>query len=186
MKANTNSISAKLYCWFYAKRVKQLPNNLCPYFWKLVLAYILFIPYAIFSLPMIVFTELLDKNYSNGDNKTGERLGLSFLMYVAVFLASVMVIAVGAFFTTYAKYGFCTKVVPIGILLWLVAIVIGGYQGIKAWREYIINSRIKYDENGYRIWEEPKEKTPNMVIEFIKAKYGEYCPRIEWNDGRQN
>jgi hypothetical protein len=93
---------------------------------------------------------------------------------------------VGAFFTTYAKYGFCTKVVPIGILLWLVAIVIGGYQGIKAWREYVINSRIKYDENGYRIWEEPKEKTPNMAIEFIKAKYGEYCPRIEWNDGRQN
>jgi hypothetical protein len=28
---------------------------------------------------------------------------------------------------------------------------------------------------------EPYEKKPNIIIEFIKAKYNRYCPKIEWN-----
>ena len=60
MKLNSNSISSKLYRWFYG--TKELPNNLCPYFWKLVLAWLVLIPYSLVCLPVIL-TEIYDKEY---------------------------------------------------------------------------------------------------------------------------
>ena len=64
--------------------------------------------------------------------------------------------------------------------LWMIAIAIGIWGGtkwlIKKWSE----PKIKYDEDGYRIWN-PEPKQDSIIVSFVKASYNKYCPRIEWN-----
>lgn len=141
MKLNSNSLSSKLYRWFYG--TNDLPNNFCPYFWKLLLAWVTLIPYALFCTPVIIY-ELIDKHnnrYEYSDNSVGERLGYSIGIY-------------------------------------FLLILIGLIRLVEYIRERNKQRKIKYDENGRRIREEPK---PNLFIEFIKAKYNKHCPRIDWD-----
>jgi hypothetical protein len=184
MKLNRNSISVKLYRWFYG--TVRLPENLCPYFWKLVLAYILFIPYSIFCIPNILFMEVLNKNYENGDHSTGARMGISFGYYLIAFVLLCMVTAAGYLFVDYEKDGFFDRILPGGILFWIAGIGIGGYHGIKYLIERYKEKRDYYiDENGRR-WYKSKEKTDNIIIAFTKAKYNKYCPKIEWVNPNDN
>ena len=179
MKLKSNSISSKLYRWFYV--TKELPNNLCPYFWKLVLAWLVLIPYSLFCLPVILH-ELFDKNYRYTDNSTGKRIGISTVIYGMIFLILCMILFFGLFFIKPEKdslYGF---MVTIGGLLWVISIVIGIIEGTKALNEWNQRRKIKYDEDGYRIWDEPKEEKTYLVVEFVKAKYNKYCPKIDWID----
>jgi hypothetical protein len=48
MRLKSNSISARLYRYFYGTEI--MPTSLCNYFWALVLAYLLIIPLEIFGL----------------------------------------------------------------------------------------------------------------------------------------
>lgn len=179
MKLKSNSISSKLYRWFYV--TKELPNNLCPYFWKLVLAWLVLIPYSLFCLPVILH-ELFDKNYRYTDNSTGKRIGISTVIYGMIFLILCMILFFGLFFIKPEKdslYGFMGT---IGGLLWVISIVIGIIEGTKALNEWNQRRKIKYDEDGYRIWDEPKEEKTYLVVEFVKAKYNKYCPKIDWID----
>lgn len=180
MKLNANSIHAKLYCWFYGKHKEyDLPNNLCPYFWKVVLAWILLVPYAVFCTPFILIHEAFSKSYKNGDNKFGERIGISFIIYIFLFALFVLGVGVGALFTTYEKGSLFANMMPGAILFWGVLIIVGIYQGIKALIGFIRESRKVYDEHGYRVY---PEKKPNLVVEFVKAKYNSYCPKIDWEN----
>jgi len=178
MKLNANSLNAKLYCWFYGERRHRLPNNLCPYFWKLVLAWILVVPYALFTIP-VVLSELFSKSYENGDMKTLSRVGISLVIYVGLFILLCMGTAVATLFTTFAKGTFFGEIWFGGVLFWVIGICVGVYHGIKALGEYIIESSIPRDEHGYRIY---TEKKPNLVVEFVKAKYNKYCPKIDWTN----
>ncbi len=187
MKLNQNSISVKLYRWFYGlEDYKDLPGNLCPYFWKLVLAYLLLIPYAAFCIPNILIMEVFNKNYSNGDHSTGARMGISFGFYLAGFIVLCMGTAVGALFVDYGETGFFYAILPGGILFWIGAILVGGYHGIKYLIERYKENRDYYiDENGRR-WYKSKEKTDNIIVAFTKAKYNKYCPKIEWVNSKNN
>jgi len=177
MKLNQNSISSKLYRWFYG--TKELPNNLCPYFWKLVLAWLVLIPYSLVCLPVIIM-EIYDKDYKYNDNSTGKRIGMSALTYFILFIIICMVTFFGLFFIEPEKdslYGFMGT---LGAFVWLLSIIIGIIEGVKAIKRWNYNRKIKYDENGYRIWNQPKEEKTYLVVEFVKAKYHKYCPKIEW------
>jgi hypothetical protein len=55
MNLNQNSIPAKLYRWFYQKNQYEMPTNLCPYFWQLVVMWIFILPCALLSLPANIF-----------------------------------------------------------------------------------------------------------------------------------
>ena len=179
MKLNSNSISSKLYRWFYV--TKELPNNLCPYFWKLVLAWLVLIPYSLVCLPVIL-AEIYDKEYSYTDNSTGKRIGLSTLIYGMLFFILCMISFFGLFFIEPEKDSFYGFMRTIGGLLWVISIVIGIIEGTKALKEWNRTRKIKYDENGYRIWNQPKEEKTYLVVEFVKAKYNKYCPKIDWID----
>ena len=181
MKLNANSLNAKLYCWFYGEPTRKLPNNLCPYFWKLVLAWVLLVPYAVITIP-VVLVELFSKGYENGDNKTLSRIGISLVIYVGLFVLLCMGTAVATLFTTFAKGSFLGEIWFGGVLFWMFAIGMGGYHGTKALVEYIKESRIPRDEHGYRIYTDNKEKKPNLIVEFTKAKYNKYCPKIDWTN----
>ena len=180
MKLNANSLNAKLYCWFYGKSSYHLPNNLCPYFWKLVLAWALLVPYSLFCTLYILTHEVFDSKYENGDHKTGERVGDSVILNGIVFILFLMINVIVRLFVDYDPDSFFSRILGPGVMVWTVGFCFGIYYGVKALVERIKESRIKRDEYGRRIYLEYKEKKPNLIIEFVKAKYGQYCPKIDW------
>lgn len=177
MTLNQNSTSAKLYKWFYG--TNDLPTNLCPYFWKLVLAWLVLVPYSLVCLPMIVL-ELTDKGYKYNDTNTGKRIGMSVIAYFMLFVISSMISLICAFFVLPEKGSFYMAMVSIGTMTWVVAIVIGVVEGYKAFKDWNYRRKIKYNENGYRILNPPKQEKTYLVVEFAKAKYNKYCPKIDW------
>lgn len=176
MKLNSNSISSKLYRWFYG--TKTLPTNLCPYFWKLVLAWLVLIPYSLFCLP-IILTEIYDKDYKYTDNSTGKRIGMSFMICAILFFLTSMLSAIGLFFISPERHSFYEFLAAVGIVVWIVVTVVGVIEGYKAFTDWNYRRKIKYDENGRRIYTESEPKT-YLIVEFAKAKYNKYCPKIEW------
>ena len=189
MKLNASNLTTKLYLWFYGITEEYLPTNLCPYFWKLVIMLILIVPYSIYCLPVIIF-ELIIKiwkkeNYNFG---TGERVGTSFFIYFLVLLLSSLIIGVTLLWTSYSRITnpILHHLSTLGVFLWFIILVVGSYYLIKGIYEYIRERNgdnvIKYDEDGYRIYTEPKV---NILKEFVKAKYRKYCPRIEWVNNKK-
>lgn len=180
MKLSTSNLTTKLYLWFYGKTETDLPTNLCPYFWKLVLMFLLIIPYSVFCVPTIIY-EVVMKLWKNEDSdyETGDRIVFSLVTYLGLIVLSALIIAVTLFWNVYSEKQnpFLFKMSVLGIMLWAVTIIVSGYRLVKYILNRISDSRIKYDENGYRIYPEPKV---NIVKEFVKAKYHKYCPRIEW------
>jgi hypothetical protein len=174
MKLNVNSVSARLYRWFYV--TNKMPQNLCPYFWKLVIMWILIVPYTILSLPYIV----VYKGKDNSDS-FGEKPVTGFFIYCILGLVLSMLFSISIFFVGfYPKDTFLLNFQTLGSLLWMIAILFGGYCLIIWLVEKYKDSKIKYDENGVRIFRPKNEKDPNILIEWIKASYNKYCPRIEW------
>lgn len=178
MKLNQNSVSAKLYKWFYGVSEYQgLPNNLCPYFWKVVLMYLTIIPYILFSIPVVVY-DMFDKGYDNGDRKTGERLGIAAGVYIGIFVVTALITAIVGFFIHIESKSFWEFCQLTGCLVWGGIIVVGGIESVKHLREYTTINKSYYSEEENK-WVYKKTKV-NMTAEFIKAKYNKYCPKIDW------
>lgn len=178
MRLNENSFTPKLYKWFYGVSESQgLPKNLCPYFWKVLLMYSTFIPYVLFSIPVVVY-DLFDKQYENGDRKTGERLGVSVGVYIALFIIASLISAIVALFINVEPKSSLEILVVIGTIFWLGLIIFGVIEGIKYLKEYTTRDEPYYDETQDR-WVVKRAKI-NLTAEFIKAKYNKYCPKLEW------
>ena len=174
MKLSRNSISAKLYRWFYA--TSNLPESLCPYFWKLVLMWVFILPYTVISIPSM----LMDLKEPS-DKNTGEKAGVGLIMWFIIFMLVCMISWAGLIFAEPAKNSLWFHMLGIGFMGWVVAIVFGTVGLFKWSKEKLENRHVKYDEDGYRIWEPVKEKQPSIIKEFVKAKYNKYCPKIDWN-----
>jgi hypothetical protein len=123
----------------------------------------------------------MGKDYNYNDNSTGKRIGFSVLIYFLLFCVSSMLSVIGWFFIKPEKDSFYMFMVTLGVMIWAAAIVIGVIEGVKELKEW--NCKIEYDENGWRIWGEPKEQKTYLVVEFVKAKYNKYCPKIDWYKG---
>jgi len=178
MKLNENSVTSRLYKWFYGVSEWQgLPNNLCPYFWKVVLMYLTIIPYVLFSIPVVVY-ELFDKNYNNGDTKTGERLGISVGVYIGLLAVISMISVIFAIFIKVEPKTLFQHSVIIGGFLWVVLIMVGIVEGVKYLREWSTTDKGYYDKTQDK-WVVKKAKV-NLTAEFIKSKYNKYCPKIDW------
>jgi hypothetical protein len=173
MKLNINSLSARLYRWFYA--TSQMPQSLCPYFWKLVLMWAFILPYSIISLPII----LMDRK--DPERRTiGERAGMGFIVWFILFMLCCMLSWVGLIWKTPEKDTFFVFTITLGFIGWVIAIFVGGIELFKRSKEKWENRHIKYDEHGYRIWTSPKPKQDSIIVAFVKAKYNKYCPKIDW------
>jgi hypothetical protein len=173
MTLNQNSTSASLYKWLYG--TQDLPNNLCPYFWKVVLAYLVIVPYILLALPYLI--GLAISKESSKDDSFGKRIGIGFVLYFFMWCAASALCFITMFFIPPARhslYGFMTM---LGGLVWLIGLSLGGSHLWDEYKERKRTSKIRYNEHGYRIYEEPKS---NLIVEFVKAKYGKYCPKINW------
>ena len=175
MNLKINSTTAQLYRWFYS--TSRMPQNLCPYFWKLVLMWVFILPYSIISLPSILM-ERMDRSESRS---TGERAGIGFVMWLILAMLICMLSYIALFFVAPIKESLFAHMIGIGAAGWVISIVIGAIEFSKWVKIKWENRGVKYDENGYRIWEPVKEKEPSIIKEFAKAKYNKYCPKIDWD-----
>ena len=170
MKINYNSLSAKMFRYFYT--TDTMPTNLCPYFWKLLVAMILFVPYYVLTIP----TKVL--NFGDADTNK-EHIARSIIIWVLVFTVCCTLFAIGTlvldvyydentspllYFIQYIGF---TGLVLLGCVL--VAVIIVFFE--KKYND-IMGSR------GRKPRKEPK---PNLIVEFLKAKYHRYCPQITWD-----
>lgn len=165
MKLNKNSFSSKFYKWFYETSI--LPNNLCPYFWKLLLAWVLVallgIPSMVLLIPFLFIGIFFKDSLSMlKDNKYGAIL-VGFFLNLALFVLVCIVFFFLALFGVmqYAKDS------NMGVLQICGGFFsfIGGCSGIS----YLLGNLNKI-----------KVKQPSIITEFVKAKYNKYCPKIDW------
>lgn len=158
MTLNENSITARLYRWFYNQ--KTMPESLCPYFWKLLLMWVFIIPYSVITVPPLPITKGFHTN-------TGlEKVIGSLLIWFAAFLIICMVAAIPLLIIDVKNLD--NFFVSLGLLVWAALIIISGIALIF----YTIG---KIKDKQYN-----KEKQDSVVKEFIKAKYNKYCPKITW------
>jgi hypothetical protein len=161
MKLNQNSISAKLYRWFY--KTGTMPTNLCSYFWKLVTVVILSPLFAIYTLPYEII------NYKRRRRDTyGDMLGMSLGYWSFIAGVICMISPLILFFYTPDKNAVLWVMMAVGFCLWGCLILVGIIWGIFATVEYLES---KKSDN---------EKTDNIIVEMVKAKYHKYCPKIDW------
>ena len=175
MNLNLNSTPAKLYRWFYA--TKEMPQSLCPYFWKLAIMWLVIIPYTILALPHIIM------NRKDDYAKTGERIAVGLIIWFMIGMLICMLSLIGLFFAFFGipeKDSLYMHMIGIGIIGWMLSIVFGAIALFKFLKQKWDDRGIKYDEDGRRIWNPVKEKESSVIKEFIKAKYNKYCPKINW------
>jgi uncharacterized membrane protein len=162
MNLKQNSISARLYRWFYNQ--KTMPESLCPYFWKLLLMWVFIVPYTIISLPFIVIGDDLGE-------KSSIKAMMGFLYWVIIGLLLTIVFALFTFWKTF----------PVGSPLDLIQKVgfISGACGVIIFATvYIL---VNYEDWRFRnSFSAKKKKQDSILVSFVKAKYNKYCPKITW------
>lgn len=159
MKADRNSLHAKLYEFTYTS---DLPINLCPYFWKLVWATIIFILNFIIQLPALIINV-----FTKDSDDCKERRSMGIAIYIALLIIfGYSIITFHWIKMMFQCYSYSQELANIGLGFNLVIFIVSSFFFIK----YLLGKRRK------RI----KEKRPNLVVEFVKGKYGKYCPKIDW------
>jgi hypothetical protein len=155
MKIKRAAWHAKFYKAMYV--TNKLPTNLCPYFWKLVL--------AVITLP-ITSVSFLGRCTSFGDRFSW--------IFITAFIEGI--------------------IFSVGLLLSMMFGLISSTSKIN-WHEFLIANGmgiagcavfalIGYFFEILSRWEHKaaKEKQPNILVEFVKAKKNKHCPMIEWED----
>jgi mannose/fructose/N-acetylgalactosamine-specific phosphotransferase system component IIC len=170
MKLNSNSVTARLYRWFYMN--DQMPKSLCPYFWKLLIMWFLLIPYAIVTLPIIVFG-VFDRSVDDEFDCGGRLMASGFLWFLVYGVVSMgYSIIVWVFSVKYVESLFV-----IGSFLWLISIGFAIYHTFGALIARYKNYKwSKSNKQTNRV----KSKDSSVVVEFVKGWYKKYCPTIDW------
>jgi cytochrome bd-type quinol oxidase subunit 2 len=161
MKLNQNSLSAKLYRWFY--KTDTMPTNLCSYFWKLVTAVIFGLPVAILTVPHMVIYHKDDSR-----NSFGERIVISLVIWLLVAAVICMISSLGLFLHIPNKSSLLWVMMAVGFCLWSCLILVGITWAIAKTKEHLQSKNSN------------TAQTDNIIVEMVKAKYHKYCPKIDW------
>jgi hypothetical protein len=201
MKLNQNSITTRLYKWFYG--TEELPQSLCPYFWKVTLMLSLIIPYSIITLPIIIMAKFDDESRNAS---FGEKLGVSLILWGCVLIILLLLspsLLIWVDLPADKKLDrIIHTIIRVGIITWgifIIASIVCGigwlienrrkffkeiryeykniYDEEGYWQSMVKTGRRYYNVNGEKVFIEEKKY---ILIEFIKAKYNRYCPKIDW------
>lgn len=155
MKIKRTSWHAKFYKAIYV--TNTLPTNFCPYFWKLVL--------AVITLP-ITSVSFLGRCTSFGDRFSW--------IFITAFIEGI-IFSVGLLLSM--MFGLISPTSKINWHEFLIAngMGIAGCATIALF-VYLIDKLSKREHKA------AKEKQPNILVEFVKAKKNKHCPMIEWED----
>lgn len=166
MKINYNKWHAKLIRFVWFKNERTMPKSLCSYFWLIVFGCIWFIPTLIMSIPYYI-GKLLPSGI--GTKGIGRYIDSIYTLGLCIF----------------AMLGF------VGMIVGSQISAISFYFGFKADKDFTMAGifvqgvafiliiaykidRLKRSRAGTKV------DKPNLVKEFIKAKWNKVCPRIEY------
>lgn len=161
MNLKTNSWYVKLWDYMYAE---DLPNNLCPFFWKLISAILLFIPTVILRIPVTIFNIFSINKIKKGDGRTG----IGIIMYIIIVLLIFAILSIYHWILyLFNAYSYDNELATCGgfflsvILLFIIR---------ELW--------VKNDLNTIS-----KEKiSNNIIVNYTKSWYNNYCPKINWEE----
>lgn len=182
MKLNHNSLSARLYRWFYI--TEDMPQTLCPYFWKLVVMWIFIIPVGILELPLTLTKQDSDE-WPMRILGGAVMWGILFVVFLMIFPLTYFIWGWGSPKTLFGTWQVT------GIIVWALVAVCAIVWGILELnrrrlekkrhisREWIWDGDGEFIRNPDYV---PYEKKPSIIIEFIKATYYKYCPKIDWKN----
>ena len=160
MKANTKSLHYKLYNFTFKPDYKGLPTNLCPYFWKVLFSFIIFIPNLVMQLPILIISIFTKTNIECNEKRS---LGLvSYFGIVTLYFIIISNYHLIKYF--FESYSYDSELATIGAIINCFIIF-----GIIIYLLINIYERITFS------------LSENIIIEFTKGKYGKYCPKIDWN-----
>jgi len=173
MKLNKESIGARLYRLFYS--TQEMPLSLCPYFWKLVLMYILILPSFILALPLIITRE---------NEPWWMKNLLGVIVYLAIFGVTIIENSI------LYQFRIIGVISSLFLLTWAIIETIDLIRkklkkNKTYWYKEYSNGKYtfrkySYDENDNRIYKNTNFYT---IRNFISAKVNNYCPKIDW-DGK--
>ena len=152
MKLNRNSISAKLFRYFYSTDI--MPGSLCTYFWALVLAYILIIPLEIGGL-LGTLTRFIFPPFRDTPNNPAMKFFLSIVCITCLVLFTFCLIPVLQFYKgfNFGKQDIIgSSIIDIIFLIFVIVCYFG-------------NTNRKF-----------------LPIEYAKSKIKGVCPRIDWDN----
>jgi hypothetical protein len=170
MKLNSNSVTARLYRWFYVN--DQMPESLCTYFWKLIIMWFLLIPYVIVTIPIIVFG-LFDKSVENEFDTPSRLFASVFLWFLVYGVISMVYVIMALLFNVV----FVESMLIIGSFLWLISI---GFTIYHTFDTLIIRYKNYKWSKSNKQTNRVKSKDSSVVVEFVKGWYKKYCPTIDW------
>lgn len=156
MKLNKNSIGVKIYQYVWGE---GLPNNLCNYFWKSILAYMLVPLVTIFQIMYYPASLIPVVKDEMGGERFSERLVGLLVIFAGIIMFSLGVFISSAWVTYQSETVMFDFYVLGGIFTLLFTFIC----------IILMYSRLTHEKEG-------------VVREYIKAKKGNYCPKIEWID----
>lgn len=166
MNLSLNSRTARLYRWFYNQN--EMPENLCPYFWKSVFMWVVLIPYSIYTFPMFIINYFRKETQSFKENI--KEVGV---IYLLTFFVVSMIAAITRIWIVPEKALFLQALQGVGFALWNIIGIL-----VLCFTITVISDKIskKKQKNKYA------KKEPSIIIEFAKAKYHQYCPTLKWDE----
>lgn len=158
MNLKLNSWYVWLWDYTYSERV---PNNLCPLFWKLVVAVLLFIPNVIFRIPTVIVNLFYNRNKII-EGRTGIGILIYMFLITSVFVLYSIYNYLLWLFEAYSYDKDCAAFGGIGLCVALFFLI----------RYYWLKKDV-----GYAIKE---TATDNIIVNYASSWYNKHCPKINW------
>ena len=155
--------------------------NLCPYFWKSVIMWLLMLPTIALTLVHMIASAF---GMEKADDWFSRIFGGVF-MWLFAFAAYISLCAIAYPFLLWFHCPLALKAIKdqatAGAVLIVGSAIIYIYFLAKEKIEKFQDDRRSKKYNAV-----PKERTANLLIEGIKSFYHKYCPQIEWKNAPNN
>lgn len=148
----------KLYYSLYGYHV---PNNLCPYFWQVIVALLISPVYLPFYWIGRAFEKMFDSDIP--------RFFVGIIITCALWFLTGMV---GMWWVLHKKNNW-HDILCLGGGIGFGLVFIFGISALFAWNAERLRGKKLLEGEDY----EPKS---SLFKEFVKAKYNRYCPKITW------
>lgn len=169
MNLNKNSWHYKFNKFTYGEVYADYSNNLCPYFWGTLLAFIIFPLVCLGKLSTYIYNKRVEKQLLNPktyrppriSQEAGDKIIIGFLLFFG---------GCGLYALIHGLLSELHKTL-------IVLAIIGGITGATVTCIFIGNKIQDWEEGRPK-----REREPNIFIESAKAWKDKHCPMIKWNE----